>query len=136
MNRERIFNLQRHEEDNGFLCVFQRGLNVDFEIRRVFAVSASEGDVRGKHAHRRCSQLLMCVSGRLLVTCDDGSKETKYELNGMTTALLIPPGLWAKQEYLTNDTLLIVLCDRDYEPEDYIRNYSDYKNFRKLSSTK
>ncbi len=132
MIREKIFNLQRHEEDNGFLCVFQRGLNVDFDIRRVFAVSASQGDVRGNHAHRQCSQLLMCVAGKVLVTCEDGSKSAEYLLSGMNTALLIPPGIWAKQEYLTNDALLIVLCDRDYEPEDYIRDYYDYKKFLQL----
>ena len=129
MMREKIFNLQRHEEDNGYLCVFQRGINVDFDIRRVFAVSALQGDVRGEHAHRQCSQLLMCVSGKILVTCDDGSKKAQYLLNGMHIALLLPPGIWAKQEYLTKDALLIVLCDRDYEPEDYIRDYSEYIEF-------
>lgn len=129
MIRERLFNLQRHEEDNGFLCVFQRGVNVDFDIRRVFAVSASQGDVRGKHAHRQCSQLLMCAAGEILVTCDDGSKRAEYLMNGMHMALLIPPGIWATQEYLTDDALLFVVCDRDYEAEDYIRDYGEYKKF-------
>lgn len=129
MMREKLFNLQRHEEDNGYLCVFQRGINVDFDIRRVFAVSASQGDVRGDHAHRQCSQLLMCVSGKILVSCDDGSKKAQYLLNGMHIALLVPPGIWATQEYLTNDALLIVVCDRDYEPDDYIRDYAEYVNY-------
>lgn len=136
MTRERIFNLQRHEHDNGFLCVFQRGVNVDFDIRRVFAVAASQGDVRGEHAHRKCTQLLMCVSGKILVSCDDGFKKAEYLLNGMHIALMIPPGIWAKQEYLTNDALLIVVCDRDYEAEDYIRDFDEYKNFIKLDSVK
>jgi dTDP-4-dehydrorhamnose 3,5-epimerase-like enzyme len=132
MIREKLFNLQQHVEDNGFLCVLQRGLNVDFDIRRVFAVSASQGEVRGKHAHRECSQILICVAGKILVTCQDGSKRSEYLLNNMKTALLIPPGIWATQEYLTNDALLIVLCDRDYEPEDYIRDYCEYQKIIKL----
>ena len=132
MIRESIFNLQRHEDDNGFLCVFQRGINVDFNIRRVFAVSASKGDVRGEHAHRHCSQLLMCAAGKVLVTCDDGSNSADYLLDGMHIGLSIPPGIWAKQEYLTNDALLIVVCDRDYEPEDYIRDRCEYNQFLQL----
>jgi dTDP-4-dehydrorhamnose 3,5-epimerase-like enzyme len=127
MIKERLFNLQRHEGDNGFLCVFQRGINVDFDIRRVFAVSSSEGNIRGEHAHKKCSQLLVCVAGKILVTCDNGSEKSEYLLNGMQMALLIPPGIWAKQEYLTKDALLLVVCDRDYEPEDYIHDYGDYK---------
>ena len=54
----------------------------------------------------------------------------------MHIALMIPPGIWAKQEYLTNDALLIVVCDRDYEAEDYIRDFDEYKNFIKLDSVK
>ena len=88
--------------------------------------------MRGEHAHKQCSQLLMCAAGKVLVTCDDGFKKSEYLLNGMHIALLIPPGIWATQEYLTNDALLIVVCDRDYESEDYIRDYSEYKKFLQL----
>jgi dTDP-4-dehydrorhamnose 3,5-epimerase-like enzyme len=136
MKRERIFNLQRHEDLNGFLCVLQRGIDVDFDIRRLFAVSASEGDIRGEHAHKRCSQVLICVSGKVLVTCSNGTESAEYLLDAMHVALLVPPGLWAKQEYLTNNSLLIVLCDRDYEPQDYIHDYDEYKKFLQLCRAK
>jgi len=130
--RERIYNLQRHEQANGYLCVFQRGTNVNFDIRRVFFVTAAQGQLRGQHAHKQCSQLLMCATGRVLVTCDDGYNKAEYLLNGMHIALLIPPGIWAKQEYLSQDAVLTVVCDRDYESDDYIRDYDEYMQYINL----
>ena len=119
----------RHQEANGNVYVYQCGQHVPFDVRRVFTVSAKEGDVRGEHAHKRCNQLLVCVTGEILVTCDDGSLTSEYLLNDMETGLLIPRGVWAKQEYLMNGTVLMVLCDRAYEAEDYIRDYHDFKAF-------
>jgi dTDP-4-dehydrorhamnose 3,5-epimerase-like enzyme len=49
--------------------------------------------------------------------------------------LLIPPGIWSEQLYLTENTVLTVLCDRVYEAEDYIREYSIFLKFRKSLET-
>jgi len=41
--------------------------------------------------------------------------------------LLIPPGIWAREDYLTDGAVLMVLCDRIYEEGDYIRDYDEFK---------
>lgn len=115
--------------ENGSLGVYQSGESVPFDIRRIFAICAETGDIRGNHAHKKCTQLLVCISGRICVACEDGSSEERYILEGMGKGLLIHPGIWARQEYLSDDAVLIVLCDRDYEESDYIRNYDEYKEF-------
>jgi dTDP-4-dehydrorhamnose 3,5-epimerase-like enzyme len=127
---------QKYEEDNGFLCVYESGQLVPFEIKRVFSVSAKKGDVRGDHAHRKCTQLLVCTSGKIHVACDDGSAKSEHLLDGMEAGLLIPPGIWSTQEYLVEGTVLMVLCDRGYEATDYIRDYNDFKSFLQLRQTK
>jgi dTDP-4-dehydrorhamnose 3,5-epimerase-like enzyme len=129
MNFATPIYVQKHTDVNGVLCVFESGRHVPFDIRRVFTVSARAGDVRGDHAHKRCTQMLVCVSGRIRVTCDDGSVVTEYDLDNMGLGLLIPPGIWAKEDYMADDAVLMVLCDRGYEAEDYIRDYSDFKTF-------
>ncbi len=122
-------HFQKHEDANGVLCVYECGRHVPFDIQRVFTISARAGDIRGDHAHKKCVQLLVCVSGKIRVTCDDGSVVDQYVLDNMGAGLLIPPGIWAKQEYLADGAVLMVLCDRVYEADDYLRDYDDYKAF-------
>jgi dTDP-4-dehydrorhamnose 3,5-epimerase-like enzyme len=119
----------KHEDINGVLCVYECGRQVPFEIRRVFTVSAKGKDIRGDHAHKKCTQLLVCVSGKIQVSCDDGLIVTHCILDNMGVGLLVPPGVWAKEEYMVDDAVLMVMCDRGYEADDYIRDYNDFKSF-------
>ena len=118
-----------HTESNGVLSVFECGRKVPFDIRRVFTVSARKGDVRGDHAHKQCTQLLVCTSGKIHVACDDGAVKSEHLLQHMGNGLLIPPGIWSTQNYLVDDAVLMVLCDRGYEAADYIRDHNDFKVF-------
>lgn len=122
-------HFKKHEDSSGMLCAYESGQQIPFDVRRVFTVSARAGDVRGNHAHKQCTQLLVCVSGKIRVDCDDGAVITHHLLDNMGMGLLIPPGLWAKEEYLEEGSVLMVLCDRGYEVEDYIRDYSEFKTF-------
>jgi dTDP-4-dehydrorhamnose 3,5-epimerase-like enzyme len=113
---------------NGILCVYESGKQVPFDIRRVFTVSAMAGDVRGNHAHRQCSQLLICTVGEIRVACDNGVEVSHHLLNGVDCGLLVPPGIWAREDYMTDGAVLMVLCDRIYEEDDYIRDYDEFKS--------
>ena len=128
MNLATPIPFPKYSDVNGVLCVFESGRHVPFEIRRVFTVSAKAGDTRGDHAHKKCTQLLVCVSGKIRVTCDNGSTVIEHYLDNKGLGLLIPPGIWAKEEYV-HDAVLMVLCDRGYEEEDYLRDHSDFKTF-------
>lgn len=124
-----MISFPRFLDNNGELCVYESEKVVPFVIRRVFTVTAMMGNPRGDHAHKQCLQLLICVSGKIRVTCDDGIGVTSQILEGIGNGLLVPAGIWAKQEYLTDGAVLMVLCDRGYEEEDYIRDYEEFKKF-------
>ena len=126
-----LVNLPCHTQDNGEVIVIEGLVNEMFAIARVFMVSASEGSIRGQHAHKLCSQFLICTSGSIEVVVTDGSTSGSFELNHPNIGLYIPPGIWAKQQYQTNDARLTVLCDRIYESEDYIHGYYEFLNYRK-----
>jgi hypothetical protein len=119
----------RFNEENGCLCVFESGQLVPFPIKRVFTVAAGKGDIRGQHAHKLCAQILVSISGSIRVKSDNGLEQSISLLEGMGSGLLIPPGIWSSQEYLCNDSVLMVLCDRGYEVDDYIRDYLEFKTF-------
>lgn len=129
MTKATVIHFPKYLDPNGVLCVYESGQQVPFDIRRIFTVSAMGGDIRGDHAHKQCSQLLVCVSGQIRVVCDDGLAFTYHLLDSMNIGLLVPPGIWAREEYMTDGAVLMVLCDRGYEADDYIRDYNDFKTF-------
>ncbi len=122
-----IINLPHYVDERGDLTVIERQGVVSFNISRVFTVRASQGSVRGKHSHRKCSQFMVCVSGSIEVQCDDGAEKKTYLLDSPYIGLNVPPGIWAEEKYLKEDSILTVFCDRTYEENDYIRNYDDFK---------
>lgn len=118
-------------EKNGTLQVFEFNKeNLNIDVKRVFTVNASKGSVRGEHAHIACTQLLYCLSGEIEVHCESkkGIKSI-YKLEPMSLGLKIPPGIWSRQIYKCSNSILLVLCDKSYDESDYIRIYSDFKNY-------
>ena len=131
-----IIDLTYHANQTGGLCVIEGGVNAPFDILRVFTVSALKGSIRGNHAHKECSQFMVCVSGAIEVICDDGIEETIYQLDSPSIGLNVEPGIWAKEKYLTENAVLMVLCDRHYEEEDYMHNYNEFKTYIKMKKEK
>ena len=130
MKLVKLIELPYHKENNGDLVVVE-GEIIPFSIKRVFNVRQQKGDIRGRHAHRHCSQLLICTNGAVEVKCDDSRTTEIYVLDKPNFGLFIPPGIWADQKYIENNTILTVLCDRPFEEADYLRNYEDFKLFSK-----
>jgi dTDP-4-dehydrorhamnose 3,5-epimerase-like enzyme len=133
MNRigdARLIDLPRQARGDGEVVMAQAAAQVPFRIERMFALAAPAGAKRGRHAHRLCSQFMICVSGAVDVVCDDGGKKNTFALNRRNQALLVPPGLWNTVEFRQSESVLIVLCDRVYEADDYIRDYAEFLSFR------
>ena len=125
------------KEDNGELSVFEQNPKaIPFQIKRIFNVRADKGSVRGQHAHRLCSQMLICSNGSVEVFCDDSSYQEVFLLDNPNYGLLVPPGIWAEQRYVENNTAMTVICDRLYEAKDYISDYQLFKDFVSQSNIK
>ena len=135
MKLVKLIELPYLKENNGDLVVVE-GEIIPFSIKRVFNVRQQKGDIRGRHAHRHCSQLLICINGAVEVKCDDSSTNELYVLDKPNFWLFIPPGIWADQKYIENNTILTVLCDRPFEEADYLRNYNDFELFCKQNRIK
>ena len=127
MESVKLLEFPIFEEDSGELVVFEDIMAViPFSIKRIFNVRSEKDSVRGKHAHRLCSQILICSNGSIQVTCDDSTNKEIYILDKPNYGLLVLPGIWAEQKYIKQNTSMTVICDRLYEAEDYISNYADF----------
>ncbi len=131
----RLIALPVHDYDGKSWLAVIEGAAVPMRVRRVFAVFAKRPARRGEHAHRRCAQFMICLKGRVAIGLDDGRRRKKIALAAPKHGLLVPPGIWAEQDYAAGSTLL-VLCDRPYEAGDYLRDYGAFLRFRGLARTR
>jgi hypothetical protein len=126
----RRIELPRHARANGELVMAEAGTHVPFPIVRLFTVTAPAGARRGEHAHRRCTQFMLCVRGAVEIGCDDGDTRKTFMLDRANVALCVPPSIWNTIDFRAIDSALVVLCDRPFEEADYIRSYPDFLAFR------
>ena len=130
MESVKLLEFPIFEEDSGELVVFEENIAViPFLIKRIFNVRSEKDSVRGKHAHRLGSQILICSNGSIEVTCDDSTNKEIYILNKPNYGLLVSPGIWTEQKYIKQNSSMTVICDRLYEAEDYISDYADFRIF-------
>ena len=124
-----------HDTRDSSLSVYHSLQEVPFNIKRVFVIHTRKFCDRGFHAHKECNQLLVCLQGRVIVTVDDGSQKKEFVLENASEGLLIPSSLWAEQIYEAS-SILMVLTDQPYDEKDYIRNYQEFLEYRKIKRGK
>ncbi len=127
-----LINFPLFNEQDSLLAIYEGVKSVPFSIQRVFMIHAKEECHRGKHAHKECNQLLVSLTGKCSVLCDDGKAKKEIALESPSKGLLIPKTIWAEQ-YYEKDSVLMVLTDQLYDPNDYIRDYSDFLKYRGIS---
>ncbi len=87
---------------------------------------------RGKHAHHKTKQVLICLSGRVDVICDDAENRERYVLCEPNDAIYIPEMIWDEQIYVEKNSVLLVIANTNYNKDDYIE---DYEEFLKLKGS-
>jgi len=108
---------------------------IPFEVKRVFIVHhVSNLEVRGEHAHRQCWQFLIAAAGSITVDVLDGTSQKTYLLDNPSKGLLIPPSIWGTQYNFSSDGSLLVLASHKFEKEDYIHNFEEFLEYRKINS--
>ncbi len=125
-----VFTLPSMQDNLGKLVIAEEGASIPIDICRVFIVSGSPEVVRGKHAHKILTQIYVCISGSCEITYDDGNQRREVRLDSSEKALKVPPGIWAEQRYIGQNSILMVLCDYPYDESDYIRDYGDFLAYR------
>jgi len=127
----RFFNTRTMVEPDGNLVPIESNYDVPFSIKRIFYVyGVKDQNDRGKHAHYKTKQVLICLNGKIEVLVHDGKRKQKYLLESPQQALYIPEMIWDEQVYLTEDTVLLVLSDIKYLPEDYIHDFEEFKKMK------
>src|SRR5690606_19432304 len=95
----------------------------------------AEHATRGGHRHYQTYNALICIKGSCHVYSTDGIIEEHFLLNSPSTCLILEPKDWHVMDEFTEDAILLVLSNQNYDRSDYIdepyiinRNVTSIKN--------
>ncbi|MCM1504982.1 MAG: FdtA/QdtA family cupin domain-containing protein [Muribaculum sp.] len=129
----RIVDIETHSNGrDGNLSVMSGGEESLFPLRRVYYLyDVPGGESRGGHAHRELHEMLVAVSGSFTVTIGDGKSRRTVMLNRPNRGLHIVPGIWRTLDEFSSGAVCLVISSLPYDEADYIREYSDYLEYKK-----
>ena len=115
-------------DERGNLVVIEGdGIDIPFDIKRVFYIYGSDATVvRGKHANRQSEFLMVNVSGTSKVRVTDGHEEMIVSLDEPGLGLYLPKMLWKDMYDFSKDSVLVVMSNMHYDGSEYIRDYDEY----------
>ena len=125
---------KQYKKKSGTLIPFSLKKDIPFETKRIFIIYGNKNFVRGNHAHHKCSQYLVPILGKMEVEVENINEKTKKTLDQKKkNGLLLKPKTWCKIKFITNNSILLVFCNKEYVYKDYIENY---KKFLKIIKKK
>jgi len=128
-----VLELSKIHNRAGNITIIQNGERQPFNIRRVYYLyDVPGGSDRGGHAHKELFQLVVAASGSFDVIIDDGVNKKIVQLNRPYYGLFIVPGIWREIVNFSSGSICLVLASAKYNEFDYIRDYQDYLNFKKV----
>lgn len=115
----------------GYLSIAEFGQQeqIPFDVKRIFwTYHTPERIVRGQHAHYQTQEVLIAVSGRVLVTTELPSGEIEtFSMESPNEGLYIPPDAWKTLQY-SHNAVQLVLCSTHYDENDYVRDLEQFRN--------
>lgn len=128
MALKKIIEFKELGDDRGWLVALEAERNIPFPVRRVYYIYGTRPGVhRGRHAHHRLRQVLVCLNGACTILLDDGRVREEVRLTVNTEGLVLEPMVWHEMYDFSPGCVLIVLADGWYDESDYIRDYAAFK---------
>ena len=125
-----MIDIRRYSDTRGYLSVVENGIDIPFDIKRIYYLYMVPEVARGAHAHKELQQLLIATSGSVEVIMDDGESKKSFMLDKPWKGLLIPSGLWRDLENFSGGAVLMCLASEGYDEKDYIRDYDEFLKFK------
>lgn len=124
------YTFQPHGDERGQLVSLEEYIDIPFRIKRVYYMyNTIEGVVRGKHAHKKLEQILVCISGSCKIRLDNGRETKVVSLKKPYEGLYVSNDMWREMYDFSQDAVLVVFASELYDENDYIRDYEEFLKF-------
>ena len=128
-----LINLPKLLDPRGNLSFIEDEHHIPFKIARTYWIyDVPGGEVRGGHAFKVQQELIVALSGSFDVVVDDGTNKQTFSLNRSYHGLYIPAGYWRQMQNFSTNSVAMVLSSTQFSEDDYIRDYTDFLNRKKL----
>ena len=117
-------------DNRGKLISLEQLKNIPFEIKRVYYMYDTKYNAsRGKHAHKKLQQILICIHGKCKILLDDGKEKRIVILSKPNEGLYISNNIWREMYDFEDDCVLMCVASELYDESDYIRDYNEFIDF-------
>ena len=121
---------QPHGDERGQLVSLEEFSDIPFHIKRVyFMYETKENVTRGKHAHKKLEQILVCIHGSCKILLDNGREKKVVPLEKPYEGLYVANDMWREMFDFSPDAVLLVFASELYDESDYIRDYDEFLKF-------
>lgn len=128
IEQPRIIQLPKILDERGNLSFFQNEQHIPFQIKRTYWIyDVPGGEQRGGHAYKTLREFIVALSGSFDVVLHDGKNEMCFSLNRSYFGLYVPNMIWRHMESFSTNSLALIVADQDYNEQDYIRNFDEFK---------
>lgn len=129
-------DLPKIEDIRGNLSIIEQFKQVPFEIKRVYWIYDVPGGMnRGGHAYKENEEFIVALSGSFDFIVSDGEKERVFNLNRSYCGVYVPKGMWRTMTNFSTNSLALVLSATEYDENDYIMDFSEFKKWRKNNAS-
>lgn len=136
-NASRIIQLPKILDNRGNLSFFENGAQLPFTIKRVHWIyDVPGGETRGGLAYKEAEEFIVAMSGSFEVEVDDGFERERFLLNRSYYGRYIPRGMWRSIVNFSTNSVATIVASTFYDPDDAIRDYDCYLQWRKKSTGK
>ena len=128
INKPYLINLPKIIDPRGNLSFIEEEKHVPFKIERSFWIyDVPGGEKRGGHAYTKQQEFIVALSGSFDVILNNGKEEFKFHLNRSYYGLFVPAMIWREMNNFSTNSLALIVVDQAFNEEDYIRDFSNYK---------
>ena len=125
MTKSYIVDIEKFRDDRGDIVIFENGVNLSFEVKRVYFIRAVPPDKsRGHHAHRKLKQVLIALNGSVSIDVSDHKGTDSYQLDSPDKGLYLHGLAWRVLRDFSSDCVLMVLASESFDADDYIDDHT------------
>lgn len=132
MNSAQIIQLPKIVDSRGNLSFIEADEHIPFTIMRSYWIyDVPGGETRGGHAYINNQEFIVALSGSFDVVLNDGNTEKTFTLNRSYYGLYVPKMMWRQMKNFSTNSLALVLASTDFDINDYIYDFDEFKTKRK-----
>ena len=128
MKMIRKTKIKFYKNSTGKLIPFTFDNKFPIKAKRIFYIFGKKNKIRGEHAHKKCSQFLYPLLGNFEIGILTKKQNKKFKISSAKNlGFLIKPKTWLKIKFLSKSSVLMVVCDMNYDFKDYIEDLNEFK---------